>query len=88
MLEVTRGRVDNENNSQSQYLNISNNIQGGGLYESESIAISIRNGKISEYGSEHRKTMSTARITQECYVRTWDRTGTRIGTGTGIGTKL
>ena len=32
MLEVTRGQVDNENNSQSQYLNILNNIQSGGLY--------------------------------------------------------
>ena len=32
MLEVTRGQVDNENNSQSQYSNILNNIQGGGLY--------------------------------------------------------
>ena len=28
MLEVTRGQVDNENNSQSQYSNMSNNIQG------------------------------------------------------------
>ena len=35
MSEVTRGRVDNENNSQSRYLNISNNIQSAGLiYES------------------------------------------------------
>ena len=32
MSEVTRGRVDNENNNQSQYLNISNIVQGGGLY--------------------------------------------------------
>ena len=30
--EVTRGQVDNENNSQSQYSNISNIVQGGGLY--------------------------------------------------------
>ena len=72
MLEVTRGRVDNENNSQSRYLNIFNNIQSEGLiYKSESIA--IRNGKISEYGSEHRKAMSTARITQEFYAGTWNR---------------
>jgi len=49
MLEMTRGQVDNENNSQSQYLNISNNIQSGGLiYESESIA--IRNGKYWSMG--------------------------------------
>ena len=41
------------------------------IYESESIA--IRNRKISEYGLEHRKAMCTARETQECYVRTWDR---------------
>jgi len=27
----TRGQVDNENNSQSQYLNILNNIHGGSL---------------------------------------------------------
>ena len=32
MSEVTRGRVDNENNSQSRYSNISNIVQGGGLY--------------------------------------------------------
>jgi len=32
MSEVTSGRVDNENNSQSQYSNISNIVQGGGLY--------------------------------------------------------
>jgi len=37
------------------------------IYESESIA--IRNGKISEYGSEHRKVMCTVRDTQEGYVR-------------------
>ena len=70
MSEVTRGQVDNENNNQSQYLNISNNIQVF-IYKSENIP--IRNGKISEYGLEHRKVMSTARITQECNVGTWDR---------------
>ena len=43
----------------------------GSIYESESIA--IRNRKILEYGLKHRKAMSTARITQECYVGTWDR---------------
>ena len=60
MSEVTRGQVDNENNSQSQYSNISNMVQVGVyIYESESIA--IRNGKISEYRSEHRKAMCTAR---------------------------
>jgi len=32
MSEVTRGQVDNENNSQSRYLNISNIVQCGGLY--------------------------------------------------------
>ena len=32
MLEVTRGRVDNENNNQSRYSNMSNIVQGGGLY--------------------------------------------------------
>ena len=32
MSEVTRGRVDNENNTQSRYLNISNILQGRGLY--------------------------------------------------------
>jgi len=41
------------------------------IYESESIA--IRNRNISEYGSEHRKTVCTGRETQECYVGTWDR---------------
>jgi len=79
--------IDNENHSQSRYSNISNMVQGGVyIYESESIA--IRNWNISEYGSEHRKAMCTGRVTQECYVGTWDRTGTRIRTGTGTGTKL
>ena len=32
MSGVTRGQVDNENNNQSQYSNISNIVQGGGLY--------------------------------------------------------
>ena len=72
MSEVTRGQVDNENNSQSRYSNISNIVQGGFyIYESESIA--IRNRNISEYGSEHRKVMCTAREAQECYVGTQDR---------------
>ena len=31
MSEVTKGQVDNENNSQSQYSNISNNTQSEGL---------------------------------------------------------
>ena len=53
-----------------------NNTQSTGLiYESESIA--IRNRKISEYGLEHRKAMSTARITQECYGVTWNRNRNR-----------
>ena len=56
------------------------------IYNSESIA--IRNRKILEYGLEHRKPMSTARITQENNVVTGTGTGTRIGTGTGTGTKL
>ena len=46
------------------------------IYESESIA--IRNGKILEYGLEHRKAMCTARETQECYVGTWDRNRNKI----------
>jgi len=49
------------------------------IYESESIA--IRNRKILDYGSEHRKATCTARITQECY-------GTGTGIGTGTETKL
>ena len=56
------------------------------IYESESIA--IRNRNISEYRSEHRKAVCTGRETQECYVRTRDRNGNKIGTGTGTGTKL
>jgi len=76
MLEVTRGWVDNENNSQSD-------IQtywiwykvGVYIYESESIA--IRNRKISEYGLEHRKVMCTARETQECYVGIQNRNRNR-----------
>ena len=73
MSEVTRGQVDNENDSQSsqsRYSNISNIVQGGGLYESEGIA--IRNRKISEYRLEHRNAISEH----------------RTGTGTGTGTKL
>ena len=45
------------------------------IYESESIA--IRNGKISEYGLEHRNAMSEHGTGTE----------TRIGIGTGTGTK-
>ena len=71
MSEVTRGQVDNENNNQSRYLNISNIVQGVYIYESESIA--IRNRNISEYRSEHRKAVCTGRETQECDVVTWDR---------------
>ena len=49
MSEVTRGQVDNESNSQSQYSNILNNIQSEGLiYDPESIA--IRNGKYWNMG--------------------------------------
>ena len=49
MSEVTRGQVDNENNSQSGYLNILNVVQVGVyIYESESIA--IRNGKYLNMG--------------------------------------
>ena len=67
MLEVTRGQVDNENNNQSQYSNILNNIQSESLiYKSESIA--IRNGNIGVWGLEHSKAMSTGRRTQECNV--------------------
>ena len=72
MSEVTRGRVDNENNSQSRYLNMLNIVQGGVyIYKSENIA--IRNRNISEYGSEHRKVVCTGRETQECDVGTQDR---------------
>ena len=45
MSEVTRGQVDNENNSQSQYSNILNIVQGGGLYIYKSEGIAIRNWK-------------------------------------------
>ena len=49
MSEMTRGQVDNENNNQSQYSNISNNIQSESLiYKSESIA--IRNRKYRNMG--------------------------------------
>jgi len=41
------------------------------IYESEDIA--IRNRNISEYGSEHRKSVCTGRETQEFNVRTQDR---------------
>jgi len=66
--EVTRGRVDNENNNQSSYSNISNNIQSESLiYKLESIA--IRTGTLEVWELEHRKVMSTGRRTQECDVR-------------------
>src|SRR5882724_10381346 len=87
MSEVTRGRVDNENNSQSRYSNISNIVQGGVyIYESENIA--IRNRNITEFGLEHRKAMCTARETQEWDVGKWNRNRNKIRTGTGTGTKL
>jgi len=69
MSEVTRGRVDNENNNQVDYLkHIKYGTRWVYIYESESIA--IRNRNISEYGSEHRKAVCTGRETQECYVGT------------------
>src|SRR5882724_6276366 len=73
MSEMTRGRVDNENNNQSRYSNILNIVQGGGLYIYESESIAIRNRNILEYGSEHRKAVCTGREIQECYVRARDR---------------
>src|SRR5882724_6367922 len=76
MSEVTRGQVDNETNSQSRYSNISNIVQGVGLYIYESENIAIRNRNIMEFGSEHRNVMSEHGI----------GTGTRLGTGTGTGT--
>jgi len=43
MLEVTRGQVDNENNNQGQYSNMSIHTKLRVLYmESESIAIRMR----------------------------------------------
>ena len=57
--------------------NILNIVQSGVyIYESESIA--IRNRNITEYGSEHRKAVCTARETQECYVETRDRNRNKI----------
>src|SRR5882724_1749825 len=77
MSEVTRGRVDNENNSQSRYLNMSNIVQCGVyIYKSENIT--IRNRNITEFRSEHRKAMFTARETQECYVGKQNRNRNKI----------
>jgi len=56
------------------------------IYESESIA--IRNRNISEYGSEHRKAMCSARKHRNVMSEHGTGTGTRIRTGTGTGTKL
>ena len=56
------------------------------IYESESIA--IRNRNITEYGSELRKAVCTARKTRNAMPECGIRTGTRLGTGTGTGTKL
>ena len=56
------------------------------IYESEGIA--IRNRNISEYGSEHRKAMCTARKHRKAMLEHGTGTGTRIRTGTGTGTKL
>ena len=72
MSEVTRGQVVNENNSQIDIRTYQILYKVGVyIYESESIA--TRNGKILEYRSEHRKVMSTRRVTQECNVGTQDR---------------
>ena len=49
-------------------------------YKSEDIV--IRNGKILEYGSEHRKAMCIARETRNAMSEHGTGTGTRIGTGT------
>jgi len=88
MSEVTRGRVDNENNSQSRYSNIPNMVQGGVyIYKSESIA--IRNRSISEYrlgtqeGSVYRKG-NTGMLCQN----NGQEQEQEIRTGTGTGTNL
>jgi len=57
MLEVTRGRVDNENISKLIFKHIEYSTRGGLYIRSESIA--IRNRNITEFGSEHRKAMCT-----------------------------
>jgi len=78
---VTRGQVDNENNSQSQYSNISNNIQCGGLYIHKSESIAIRNG---EY-------IGIQTGTQEGDEYSKDNTGMLLlahRTGTGKGTRI
>jgi len=54
----------------------------GSIYESENIA--IRNRNITEFGSEHRKAMCTARETQECYVGTRNRIRNRNRNGTKL----
>jgi len=55
MSEMTRGRVDNENNSQSQYSNILNNIQSEGLiYESGCIAIRNKNYQSTGWNTERQ----------------------------------
>jgi len=52
-----------ENNSQRQYLNISNIVQGGGhIYEPENIAIGTINNRI---WTEHRKVVVQEGKTQE-----------------------
>jgi len=75
MSEVTRGQVDNENNNQSRLVEHIEYSQGGVyIYESESIAIEEQ----EHIGIRIRTQESGVyrRETQECYVRTWDRTGT------------
>jgi len=85
MSEVTRGRVDNENNNQSQYLNISNMVQVGHIYKSEIIAI-----RTGSYRNMDRNTGK--RCVQEgkhrIYVGTRDRNRNKNKNGTGTGTKL
>jgi len=66
-----RGRVDNENNNQSRYSNISNIVQGEVyIYESENIA--IRNKNISEYGWNTGSDVYR-KGNKECYVGTLEQ---------------
>ena len=84
MSEVTRGRVDNENNSQSQYSNILNNIHY--IYKSESIA--IRNRKYQNMGQNTGKQCVQQGKHRNAMLEHGTGTGTRVGTRTGTGTKL
>jgi len=79
--------VDNENNNQSRYSNISNIVQARVyIYESENIALGTRNISDTDWNTGKRCVQegNTGMLCRNMETGT----GTRKRTGTGTGTKV